>query len=350
MSRQYFQRVHAETPTRMWINNPTTDDARRAIAAGAVNCTTNPSFCSKLLQSEPEYIGGLIAKTVRQIKDDEPAAEQVYHQASARILEIFRPLYDQSDGTMGFVTIQDDPRYDDDVEHIVDTTMRCTTLGPNFMTKIPVIASGVAAIEELVARNIPICATEVFAVSQAIHMCEVYERAAPRSGKYPPFYLTHITGIFDQYMAEVVKAEKIAIAPAILAQAGCLIARKEYRIVKERGYHAILLGGGARGTHHFTEFVGGAMHITINWSTADELITADPPVVSRIDAPTPTEVVQELRAKIPGFRRAYDEDGLGVREFANFGPLMLFKTMFLNGYARLLDEVADCRARTAQCS
>ena len=207
MSRQYFQRVHAETPTRMWINNPTTDDARRAIAAGAVNCTTNPSFCSKLLQSEPEYIGGLIAKTVRQIKDDEPAAEQVYHQASARILEIFRPLYDQSDGTMGFVTIQDDPRYDDDVEHIVDTTMRCTTLGPNFMTKIPVIASGVAAIEELVARNIPICATEVFAVSQAVHMCEVYERAARRSGKNPPFYLTHITGIFDQYMGEVVKAE-----------------------------------------------------------------------------------------------------------------------------------------------
>jgi hypothetical protein len=70
------------------------------------------------------------------------------------------------------------------------------------------------------------------------------------------------------------------------------------------------------------------MQITINWSTADELIAADPPVVSRIDAPTPNEVVEELRAKIPGFRRAFDEDGLGVQEFANFGPLMLFKTMF----------------------
>jgi transaldolase len=345
MSPHYFHRVHVETPTRMWVNNPTADDARRAIAAGAVSCTTNPSYCSKLLQSEPAYIRGLIARTVTEIKDDDAAAEQVYHQAAARILEMFRPLYEESGGTMGFVTIQDDPRYDDDVEHIVDMTMRCTTLGPNFMTKIPVIASGVAAIEELVARNIPVCATEVFAVSQAIHMCEVYERAARRSGKYPPFYLTHITGIFDQYMAEVVKAEKIGIAPAILAQAGCLIARKEYRLVTERGYHAVLLGGGARGTHHFTEFVGGAMHITINWSTADELITANPPVASRIDAPTPAEVVQELRTKIPGFRRAFDEDGLGVEEYADFGPLMFFKTMFLNGYARLLDEVADCRER-----
>ena len=346
MALQYFHRIHAETPTRMWINNPTGDDARRSIAAGAVSCTTNPSYCSKLLQTEPEYIRGVIDHTVKEIKDNDEAAEQVYHRASARILEMFRPLYDQSGGTMGFVTIQDDPRFDDDAEHIVDVTMRCTKLGPNFMTKIPVIASGIAAIEELVTRNIPICATEVFAVSQAVHVCEVYKRAAQRSGKYPPFYLTHITGIFDQYMAELVKAEKIGIAPEILAQAGCIIARKEYRIVKERGDRAILLGGGARGTQHFTEFVGGPMHITINWSTAEELIAANPPVVSRIDAPTPKEVVEELRAKIPGFRRAFDEDGLAIPEFANFGPLMFFKTMFLNGYARLLDEVADRRART----
>jgi transaldolase len=345
MALQYFHRVHAETPTRMWINNPTADDARRSIAAGAVSCTTNPSYCSKLLQAEPEYLRGLIDRTVKDIKDNDVAAERVYHLASARILEMFRPLHEQSGGIMGFVTIQDDPRCDDDVEHIVDMTLRCTKLGPNFMTKIPVIESGIAAIEEAVARDIPVCATEVFCVSQAVAVAEAYERVARRSGKTPPFYLTHITGIFDQYMAEVVKAEKIDIAPEILSQAGCIIARKEYRIVKERGYRAVLLGGGARGTQHFTEFVGALMHITINWSTADELIAANPPVASRIDAPTPTEVVEELRAKVPGFRRAFDDDGLRVQEFAHFGPLMFFRTMFLNGYARLLDEVAERRAR-----
>jgi transaldolase len=173
----------------------------------------------------------------------------------------------------------------------------------------------------------------------------VYERAARKSGYRPPFYVTHITGIFDQYLAEVVKSEKIAIAPEILAQAGCLIARKQYRILKERGYPGTLLGGGARGIQHFTEFVGGDFHITINWSTAAELLATNPPVVARIDAPTPKEIVEELRAKVPGFRRAYDEDGLTVEEFADFGPLMFFKTMFLNGYARLLDEVVERRAR-----
>jgi transaldolase len=347
MGPGYFHRMNAETSTRFWINNPTAQDVERSLLAGAVNCTTNPSYCSKLLQSEPGYLRGVIDKVVREEKDNDAAAERAYHEASARILGMFLPLYESSGGTQGFVTIQDDPRSDDDVEHIVDVTMRCRKLGKNFMTKIPVIASGMEAIEELVARNVPICATEIFAVSQAIHMCEVYRRAANKSGNHPPFYVTHITGIFDQYMAEVVKGERISIAPDVLAQAGCLIARKEYHILKERGYEGTLLGGGARGTQHFTEFVGGDFHITINWKEAQELIAADGPVVTRIDAPTPREVVEELRAKVPNFRRAYDEDGLSVKEFADFGPLMFFKAMFLNGYARLLDEVAERRARLA---
>ena len=340
----YFQRVQTESPTRFWINNPTAADTDKAIAAGAIDCTTNPSYCAKLLQSEPAYIRAVIDRVVKEVKENDEAAEHVYHEASTRIMRMFLPLYERSGSTQGFVTIQDDPRCDDDAPHIVEVTERCRRLGPNFMAKIPVIASGVEAIEELVARNVPICATEIFAVAQAVHIWEVYRRAAAKSGQHPPFYVTHITGIFDQYLAETVKAERIAIAPEILAQAGCIIARKEYRLLKERGYKGTLLGGGARGTQHFTEFVGGDFHITINWSTAEELIAKAGPVASRIDTPTPREVVEELRAKVPGFRRAYDEDGLCVKEFANFGPLMFFKTMFLNGYARLLDEVAERRA------
>ncbi len=343
MATGYFHRVHAETPTRFWVNNPSQSDTEQAIAAGAVACTTNPSYCAKLLQSEPAYIRGVIDRVVREVKDNDEAAERVYHEASSRIMRLFMPVYERSGGSLGYVTIQDDPRADDDAEHIVDVSLRCCKLGPNFMTKIPVIPSGMAAIEELVARNVPICATEVFAVSQALAMSEAYERAARKSGHRPPFYLTHITGIFDQYMGETVKTERIAIAPEILHQAGCIIARQQYAIIKARFPELVILGGGARGTHHFTEFVGGAMHITINWSTAAELIAANPPVASRIDAPTPKEAVQELRSKVPGFRRAYDEDGLTVEEFKDFGPLMYFKAMFLNGYARLLDEVAERR-------
>ena len=347
MASGYFHRVAQETLTRFWVNNPTGREVELALAAGAVNCTTNPSYCSKLLQNEPDYIRGVIDKIVREVGDNDAAADRVYLEAAARIMRMFRPLYESSGGASGYVTIQDDPRQDDDPDKIVDAALRGQQLGPNFMAKIPVIESGMEAIEVLVARNIPLCATEIFSVTQAIQMCERYRRAAKKSGNHPPFFVTHITGILDQYLGGIVKNEHIDIAPEVLAQAGCAMARKEYQILKQRGYTGTLLGGGARGLQHFTEFVGGDIHVTINWSTAEELIDLDGPVVPRIDTPTPQEVIEELSHKLPNFRRAFYENAIRAEEFDDFGPLVFFKTMFLNGYSRLLDEVAERRARPA---
>ena len=343
MAESYFHRVKRETATRFWINNPTAADMEKSIAAGAVSCTTNPSYCAKLLQSEPDYIRGVIDSVVLKEKNTDAAATGVYHAAARRIMDKFMPLFAASGGRDGYVTVQDDPRRDYDADHTVRVHLDAAKMGKNYMAKIPVISGGNEAIEELAARNVPVCATEVFAVAQAVHICERYARAAKRTGNHPPLYVTHITGIFDQYFADLVKTGKIDIDPAILAQAGTVIGRREYKVLKERGFEGLLLGGGARGIGHFTEFVGGDMHITINWSTAEELVAKNPPIENRIDAPTPAEVVQELSAKLPGFRRAYDADGMEPGEFADFGPVMLFKTMFLNGYIRLLDEIIERR-------
>jgi transaldolase len=129
----------------------------------------------------------------------------------------------------------------------------------------------------------------------------------------------------------------------VLAQAGCAIARKEYELIKERGYRTTLLGGGARGTEHFTEMVGGDIHITINWSTAAEIMAGDTPIVSRIGAEAPQSAIDELCAKLPDFRRAYEEDGLSAEEYAEFGPVQLFRNAFLRGWYLLLAEVATRR-------
>jgi transaldolase len=163
--------------------------------------------------------------------------------------------------------------------------------------------------------------TEVFSIAQAIHMCDLYERAVRQTGRRPPFYLTHITGIFDEYLGKVTKREGIKISSEVLGQAGCAIARKEYRLIRGRGYQTTMLGGGARGTHHFTEVVGGDVQVTINWSTAQQITDVGTPVVSRIDAETPQPVIDELREKFIDFRRACDEDGLSAGEFAGYGPV-----------------------------
>jgi transaldolase len=343
VSDHYFSRLHNETPTRLWINNPSGEEMDLAIAAGAINCTTNPAYCSKLMVSDPEYLHWVIDTTLEETLDIEKAAVLTYQRASKRVLDRFRPLYEKSGGEYGYVTMQDDPREDQDTEAVVRGVLSNRQLGDNYMAKIPVIKGGMEAIEECVAENVPICATEVFSIAQAAHICELYERAVQRTGNRPPFFVTHITGIFDEYLGKVVKREGIEIAPEVLACAGCAIARKEYKLIKERGYQTTLLGGGARGTQHFTEMVGGDVHVTINWSTADEIIAADPPIVSRIEAETPRSAIDELKEKLPDFRRAYEQDGLSAEEYAEFGPVQLFRNAFLKGWYLLLAEVASRR-------
>jgi transaldolase len=177
-------------------------------------------------------------------------------------------------------------------------------------------------------------------ISQAAAASRVYREAAERSGYAPSFFVTCIAGIFDQQLKTQLDAGAIAVEPDILFQAGVALTKRQYRLMRERSWPGILLGGGARGLHHFTEFVGGAMHVTINWKgSADRLIEDDPPVVCRMDAPTPDYVLDELLTKVPDFGRAYAIDGLDEGEFADFPPVALFRNQFIAGWNQLLDAL-----------
>jgi transaldolase len=104
-----------------------------------------------------------------------------------------------------------------------------------------------------------------------------------------------------------------------------------------------MLGGGARGLHHFTEMVGGDIHVTINWrGAAEELVRRDPPVVYRMDTPIPDYAVNEL-LRIPVFRMAFEEGGLAVEEFADYGPVRYFRDSFEAGWSALLEAIAARR-------
>ena len=348
MNKGYFKRLSAQTPTRLWINNPTPEEARKSILAGAISCTINPTFCMKMLTNESEYknVINIIDSIVKEEKNDNKVADLVQQKLAKKIMDIFLPLYEHSSGQQGFVSIQGNPLTDDDTDHIVSEALRYKKLGKNFIAKIPVTKAGIKALETLITQNMPMIATEIMAISQAVQVCEMYNRVSKQCGKYPPFYVTHITGIFDEHLQNIIKHESIDISPDILWQAGCIVARKQYKILKERAYPGIMLGGGARGLHHFTEMVGADMHITINWNgTADKLMDLDPPVVYRMFNPAPQYVVDELLEKIPDFKKAYSEDGLIVEEFAGFGPVNLFRTQFINGWNYLLKAIRERRKK-----
>ena len=344
MREGYFHRVQRETATRVWVNNPTAEDLCASIGAGAVAGTTNPTYGSVLLKREPKYVEPIIDEVFAVESDLYRAADAIYQRISRRFMEGFLPQWESSGGAWGFVTMQDDPRLDEDPDLIVDAALRHREVAPNLMAKIPVIESGMEAMRRLVHLNIPMCATECFAVSQAVAMCETYEKAADASGNTPPFFITHITGMLDAELQAQVAEQETDIAPELLHVAGSIVARRQYRVLKERGFRTLMLGGAVRGTHHYTEFVGGDAHVTMNWSTFDELIQEDGPVVDRIHAIDAPADIAELREKLPDFRRAFDDDGLTPPEFKDFPALVRFRNYFIDGCEHLDAEIAKRRA------
>ena len=348
MNESYFLRVRRQTPTKFWINNPSRNQVNLALEHSAAGCTCNPSYSQKMVDApeEKEHALNLLDESIRETELDKYTAEVFQRKLVAPVAECFLPIFINSGGADGYVSIQADPIDDEDPEDILRQARDNRAVGQNICCKIPTTASGLEAMEALMEENTAINATEIFGVSQMIALCELHENVARRVNKRPVLYMSHIAGIYDDYFKSYVEKEKIDISPDVLWQAGLAVARKVYQVMEERGYGAIFVWGGARGLHHFTEMVGGKVCLTINWEgTADKLIESDPPVVYRLFNPVPQKVIDELIEKLPDFRRGYLDDGLEIEEFDGFGPVQLFRSSFIKSWRRVLEIIKERRAR-----
>jgi len=346
MNQTYFHRVTSQTPTMFWVNNPTRTQADLALEHGALGCTNNPSYTQKMLvhPEEAEYTKQILADVLNEIDDDRQAAIEFQARMVKPVAHKFMPLYEQSEGVHGFVSIQGDPFADDNPQDIIKQALDNRKVSPNICCKIPLTEPGLEAIEELIPQNVPMNSTEIFGVSQMVAMAETYEKVARESGKWPMMYMSHIAGIYDDYLQTYVKENDVQISPDVLHQAGLAVARKVYKIMTERAYKCTFIGGGARGLHHFTEMVGGRVVVTINWQgTADKLLQQNPPVMYRLFNSVPDKVIDELMEKLPDFKRGYLEGGLSVAEFEDFGPVQLFKSAFTNSWRHVLDIIKKQR-------
>ena len=340
MRKGYFHRVTEQTPTRFWVNNPTREEAELAIEAGALGCTCNPAYCQKMIDHPKEgaYARALLDEAVNQSGTEHEAEAILQRKLVKAIADKFRPIYEQSGGVHGYVSIQGDPLLAHDPQVIIGEAFKNRELGENLCIKVPVTVSGLLAVEELIAKGVPINSTEVFGVAQALSLCETYGRVTKKSGKRPKMFLSHIAGIYDDYLKKYVDDHKVEISSDVMWQAGLAIARKVYQLLVNRKYQVTFVGGGARGLHHFTEMVGGDLVVTINWAgTADKLLTEDPPVVYRLFNPVPRYVIRELMQELPDFTRGYLNQGLKVKEYEEFGPVAFFRGSFIKSWDHVLD-------------
>ncbi len=161
------------------------------------------------------------------------------------------------------------------------------------------------------------------------------------------FIMAPITGIFGDHLRKLADRDGLAVSPMATRWAGVTWARAAKRLVDERGYPVQLLYGGARTTEDLTGLVGGPHAATVNWSTFEEVLEADPERRMTVGDPPPADVLEQLTAMFDDFRRALAIDGLEVEEFEGFGPVQHFRDAFIAGWTAVRDAVEAQAVRTS---
>jgi transaldolase len=262
----------------------------------------------------------------------------------ARILPFFRSIFDENGGRLGFVSLQGPPDLDTEPGPILASAEKAIRLGSNCVPKIPATEPGIEAFGVLVADGQPTIVTEVFSLAQLAVVAERYLEITARTGNRPPFIMAPITGIFGDHLRAVAQREGIAIEQSAIEWAGVAWARAAAALVAERSYPVTLLYGGARTMQDLTGLVGDGHQATINWSTFDEVLKADPECRDTVHDETPPQLVGALSERFADFRAALDLNALDVHDFEGFGPVQQFRKNFLDGWQAVLAAIATERS------
>ena len=345
MTETFFARLVAETPSRVWVNNPTIEEVGLAQAQGAVGCTTNPAYGGGLLRRAPDEVKPVIADAIRELGEASPfeVVDLVQRMMAARIVERFRPLFDATDGKAGFVSIQGAPQADTDGDNIWNAAQADHAVGPNATPKIPATIPGFFAFDRVVESGWPVIVTEVFSLDQLEAACERYLALTAKTGVQPPFFVSPITGILGDHLKKVARDQELDIPADLLELAGVYLARRCAALVAERHYPVTLLFGGGRTTEDLTGLVGAAHAATINWSTFAEILSLSPPLEHTIDRPPDAAIVERLLTTFPDFWKGWELGRLAPEEFEEFGPVLHFRSNFIAGWQAVQAEVETQR-------
>ena len=337
------------TATDYWNDSCSIEELTYAISHGAVGATTNPNIVLNVLNKEmhlwEDRIRALIAENPTWSESE--VTWKLIEEMAVRGADLLQPTFERNNGRKGRLSIQTNPIFYRNCEAIVAQARHFADLAPNMQVKMPVTAAGVMAVEESTYHGVNVNATVSFTVPQAVAVAEAVERGLNRraaEGKdvanMRPV-CTIMIGRTDDWMKVVAKKEGIDVDPAALDWAGIAVFKNAYRIWQERGYRVRLLAAAYRHLGHWSELIGGDVVLTIPYEWQLKINGSDIPVIARMQNLVEARFVDELYAKIPDFRRAYDPDGMKAAEFDAYGATVRTLRTFIGAVHDLNGVIRD---------
>jgi transaldolase / glucose-6-phosphate isomerase len=143
---------------------------------GLKGITSNPTIFEKAIAGTDEYVAALH----RYMAAGDHSVSDIYeHLVIADIrgaADVMRPVYEQTAGRDGYVSLECSPYLAYDTDATVKEACRLWALvdRPNLMVKVPATPQGVPAIRELISRGLNINVTLLFAVPVYEQVTDAY--------------------------------------------------------------------------------------------------------------------------------------------------------------------------------
>ncbi len=207
-------------------------EMQKLIDAGVTGVTSNPTIFEKAIVGSADYDDDL-----RQMAPDTPPGEIYETLAVAdiqRTADMLRPIYDNTNGIDGYVSLEVSPTLAHNTEGTVAEAKRlfATVDRPNVMIKIPATAEGIPAIAQAIGAGININVTLLFSLEQYDAVAHAYlqglETLADAGGdlskvaSVASFFISRIDALVDKELEEKGATDfqgTIGIANAKLAYA-----------------------------------------------------------------------------------------------------------------------------------
>jgi transaldolase len=166
---------------------------------GLYGMTSNPTIFDKAI-AETELYDEDIRRHAAQGKTPGAIFEALAVSDVQRAADVFRAVYDRTQGRDGFVSIEVAPRLAHDTEGSIEEARRLfrSCDRPNVMVKIPATAEGIPAIRRCLAEGISINITLLFSVARYREVMEAYLAACEErvSGGRPVDRLPSVASFF----------------------------------------------------------------------------------------------------------------------------------------------------------
>jgi len=218
----------------LWLDNITRDlltsgTLKRYIDELSVTgLTSNPTIFDHAIKNSSAY-DAAIHEELSHGTSGEALFFDLALEDITQAADLFRPIYDQTNGVDGWVSLEVSPLLAHNTASTLDAAKSLEARGgrPNLFIKIPGTPEGLPAIEEAVFAGIPINVTLLFSREQYMSAAEAFLRGIERrieAGLNP-----HVGSVASLFVSRWDAAVAGTVPNALRNQLGIAIAKRTYK-------------------------------------------------------------------------------------------------------------------------